>query len=143
MQPLPCDIGTFKIKLGYPFQKYLPAQEAPFKQCCSNETGKTAGHLFTSCVQSRYHMEKAQFQCLLLKLFLKSYFSVTETAGNAKECALKKYPMNRIRAGYERFKGAYSKYADSKGGVHTKSEIAKRSEQIPEKQCVRSSSLLL
>ena len=28
-------------------------------------------------------------------------------------------------------------------GVHTKSEIAKRSEQIPEKQYVRSSSLLL
>ena len=29
------------------------------------------------------------------------------------------------------------------GGVHTRSEIAKRSEQIPEKQYVRSSSLLL
>ena len=32
---------------------------------------------------------------------------------------------------------------DCLGGVHTRSEIAKRSEQIPEKQYVRSSSLLL
>ena len=34
-------------------------------------------------------------------------------------------------------------FASLLGGVHTRSEIAKRSEQIPEKQYVRSSSLLL